>query len=170
MSVGAFVKVKQWVGNKITQKFQSSQCKQLYEIFVKYVEFGELFDLIVQIGKLPESKAHNQFLLWSWILPQYFSSPSCEIKHKNILIDFGLSNLMKDRKYLKITSDSPNYATQKVILRKSQHGSDIRCLELWINCVCIALQNFNYFMQKLLKALLIIKSADQSIPSIKVHK
>ena len=56
-----------------------------------------------------------------------------DLKPENILItennvvkiaDFGLSNLMKDGKYLKTSCGSPNYAAPEVISGKPYCGAD----------------------------------------------
>ena len=46
---------------------------------------------------------------------------------KNYIVkiaDFGLSNLMKDGKYLKTSCGSPNYAAPEVITAKPYCGTD----------------------------------------------
>ncbi|CAD8167657.1 unnamed protein product [Paramecium octaurelia] len=148
------------------------------DIFVvmEYAERGELFDLIAQRGKLPESEARNFFLqILSGV--EYCHNNLVahrDLKPENILIthnyvvkiaDFGLSNLMKDGKYLKTSCGSPNYAAPEVISGKTYCGSDA---DVW-SCGVILyalLAGFLPFDEETTQALFKkIKSADYTIPS-----
>ena len=94
---------------------------------MEYISKGELFDLINQKGKLPEQEARfffNQIIEGVEYCHQHLVAHR-DLKPENILIDegntvkiadFGLSNLMKDGKYLKTSCGSPNYAAPEVIL------------------------------------------------------
>lgn len=90
---------------------------------------GELFELIAQKGKLSEQEAryyfrqiiagvdycHNNLVSHRDLKPEnILLSENGEVK----IADFGLSNLMKDGKYLKTSCGSPNYAAPEVVQAK----------------------------------------------------
>ena len=103
----------------------------LSDIFVvmEYASKGELFDIIAQKGRLPENEA--RFYFKQVIDAVHYCHQNLvahrDLKPENILIsennqikivDFGLSNLMKDGKYLKTSCGSPNYAAPEVVSAK----------------------------------------------------
>ena len=101
------------------------------DIFVvmEYVSGGELFDLIAQKGRLPESEARYYFkqIIDGVDYCHHNLVTHRDLKPENLLIDenksvkiadFGLSNLMKDGKFLKTSCGSPNYAAPEVVSAK----------------------------------------------------
>ena len=98
------------------------------EIYVvmEYVSGGELFDLIQLKGKLSEDEARFYFrqIISGVEYCHHYLVAHRDLKPENILIDkskrvkicdFGLSNLMKDGKFLKTSCGSPNYASPEII-------------------------------------------------------
>lgn len=101
------------------------------DIFVvmEYVSGGELFDLIAQKGRLPEAEARYYFkqIIDGVDYCHHNLVTHRDLKPENLLIDenksvkiadFGLSNLMKDGKFLKTSCGSPNYAAPEVVSAK----------------------------------------------------
>lgn len=102
------------------------------------IEFAgkELFDYIVQQGRMPEFQARRFF-------QQIISAVEYCHKHKivhrdlkpeNLLLDenmdvkiadFGLSNIMTDGNFLKTSCGSPNYAAPEVISGKLYAGPEV---------------------------------------------
>lgn len=120
---------------KIASLFQHPHIIRLYEVIktpvdiyvvMEYVKSGELFDYIVEKGRLPEEEARHFF-------QQIISGLECchrnmvvhrDLKPENLLLDarhhvkladFGLSNVMRDGHFLKTSCGSPNYAAPEVI-------------------------------------------------------
>ncbi|RVW80863.1 SNF1-related protein kinase catalytic subunit alpha KIN10 [Vitis vinifera] len=108
------------------------------DIFVvmEYVKSGELFDYIVEKGRLQEEEARNFF-------QQIISGVEyChrnmvvhrDLKPENLLLDskcnvkiadFGLSNIMRDGHFLKTSCGSPNYAAPEVISGRLYAGPEV---------------------------------------------
>ncbi len=101
------------------------------DIFVvmEYVSGGELFEVVAQKGKLSESEARFYFRQIIQGVEYCHNNlvSHRDLKLENILIDdsktvkitdFGLSNLMKDGKYLKTPCGSPNYTAPEVLDRR----------------------------------------------------
>ncbi|XP_073018905.1 SNF1-related protein kinase catalytic subunit alpha KIN10-like [Primulina eburnea] len=130
---------------KILRLFMHPHIIRLYEvvethadIFVvmEYVKSGELFDYIVEKGRLHEEEARNFF-------QQIISGVEyChrnmvvhrDLKPENLLLDskfnvkiadFGLSNIMRDGHFLKTSCGSPNYAAPEVISGKLYAGPEV---------------------------------------------
>jgi 5'-AMP-activated protein kinase catalytic alpha subunit len=94
-------------------------------VVMEYVKAGELFDYIVEKGRLLEDEARHFF-------QQIISGVEyChrnmvvhrDLKPENLLLDskmnvkiadFGLSNVMRDGHFLKTSCGSPNYAAPEV--------------------------------------------------------
>ncbi|GJM89545.1 hypothetical protein PR202_ga05748 [Eleusine coracana subsp. coracana] len=119
---------------KILRLFMHPHIIRLYEVIdtpadiyvvMEYVKCGELFDYIVEKGRLQEEEARRFF-------QQIISGVEyChrnmvvhrDLKPENLLLDskwnvkiadFGLSNVMRDGHFLKTSCGSPNYAAPEV--------------------------------------------------------
>lgn len=120
---------------------------KLYEVIkskdeiIMVLEYAgkELFDYIVQVGRMPENEARGFF-------QQIISAVSYCHRHKivhrdlkpeNLLLDenlnvkiadFGLSNIMTDGNFLKTSCGSPNYAAPEVISGRLYAGPEV---DIW---------------------------------------
>ncbi|KAF5748973.1 SNF1-related protein kinase catalytic subunit alpha KIN10-like isoform X1 [Tripterygium wilfordii] len=130
---------------KILRLFMHPHIIRLYEVIetpsdiyvvMEYVKSGELFDYIVEKGRLQEDEARNFF-------QQIISGVEyChrnmvvhrDLKPENLLLDsrcnvkiadFGLSNIMRDGHFLKTSCGSPNYAAPEVISGKLYSGPEV---------------------------------------------
>ncbi|KAK3409218.1 SNF1-related protein kinase catalytic subunit alpha KIN10 isoform X1 [Eucalyptus grandis] len=130
---------------KILRLFMHPHIIRLYEVIetptdiyvvMEYVKSGELFDYIVEKGRLQENEARNFF-------QQIISGVEyChrnmvvhrDLKPENLLLDskwnvkiadFGLSNIMRDGHFLKTSCGSPNYAAPEVISGKLYAGPEV---------------------------------------------
>lgn len=130
---------------KICRLFVHPHIIRLYEVIetpldiyvvMEYVKSGELFDYIVEKGRLHENEARK-------IFQQIISGVEyChrnmvvhrDLKPENILLDsrgnvkvadFGLSNIMRDGHFLKTSCGSPNYAAPEVVSGKLYAGSEV---------------------------------------------
>ncbi|XP_061358095.1 SNF1-related protein kinase catalytic subunit alpha KIN10-like [Gastrolobium bilobum] len=130
---------------KILRLFMHHHVIRLYEVVetpadiyvvTEYVKSGELFDYIVEKGRLHEDEARNFF-------QQIISGVEyChrnmvvhrDLKPENLLLDsksnvkiadFGLSNIMRDGHFLKTSCGSPNYAAPEVISGKLYAGPEV---------------------------------------------
>eukprot|EP00891_Asterochloris_glomerata_P001387 jgi/Astpho2/1387/Aster-06242 len=130
---------------KILRLFMHPHIIRLYEVIetptdiyvvMEYVKAGELFDYIVEKGRLLEEEARTFF-------QQIISGVEyChrnmvvhrDLKPENLLLDsrnnvkiadFGLSNVMRDGHFLKTSCGSPNYAAPEVISGKLYGGPEV---------------------------------------------
>ncbi|QDZ19798.1 serine/threonine protein kinase [Chloropicon primus] len=130
---------------KILRLFRHPHIIKLYEVIetkediylvMEYVKSGELFDYIVEKGRLVEDEARRFF-------QQIISGVEyChrnmvvhrDLKPENLLLDsrgnikladFGLSNIMRDGHLLKTSCGSPNYAAPEVISGKLYAGTEV---------------------------------------------
>ncbi|KAI5064254.1 hypothetical protein GOP47_0020924 [Adiantum capillus-veneris] len=130
---------------KILRLFMHTHIIRLYEVIetetdiyfvMEYVNSGELFDHIVEKGRLSEDEARRFF-------QQIISGVEyChrnmvvhrDLKPENLLLDstldvkiadFGLSNVMHDGHFLKTSCGSPNYAAPEVISGKLYAGPEV---------------------------------------------
>lgn len=130
---------------KILRLFMHPHIIRLYEVIetetdiffvMEYVNAGELFDHIVEKGRLNEDDARRFF-------QQIISGVEyChrnmvvhrDLKPENLLLDsklnvkiadFGLSNVMRDGHFLKTSCGSPNYAAPEVISGKLYAGPEV---------------------------------------------
>lgn len=97
---------------------------------------GELFNYIVEHGKLPEDRA-RQFFQQIVCAVEYCHRHKIvhrDLKPENLLLDenlhvkiadFGLSNIMTDGNFLKTSCGSPNYAAPEVISGKLYAGPEV---------------------------------------------
>lgn len=130
---------------KILRLFMHPHIIRLYEVIetshdiyvvMEYVKSGELFDYIVEKGRLVEDEARRFF-------QQIISGVEyChrnmvvhrDLKPENLLLDskmnvkiadFGLSNVMRDGHFLKTSCGSPNYAAPEVISGRLYAGPEV---------------------------------------------
>lgn len=169
---------------KLLRYFDHPNIIRLYEVLetqsdifvvMEHVQNGELFELIAKEGKLNESKA--RFFFQQIISGVEYCHNNLvthrDLKPENILIDdnntvkiadFGLSNLMKDGKFLKTSCGSPNYAAPEVISGKKYCGTEV---DTW-SCGVILfalLAGFLPFDEEVIPALFKkIREADFQIP------
>lgn len=108
------------------------------DIFVvmEYVKSGELFDYIVEKGRLQENEArrffqqiiagveycHRNMVVHRDLKPENLLLDS---KYNVKIADFGLSNIMRDGHFLKTSCGSPNYAAPEVISGKLYAGPEV---------------------------------------------
>jgi carbon catabolite-derepressing protein kinase len=97
---------------------------------------GELFDYIVQNGKMKEDEARRFFqqMLCAVEYCHRHKIVHRDLKPENLLLDdnlnvkiadFGLSNIMTDGNFLKTSCGSPNYAAPEVIGGKLYAGPEV---------------------------------------------
>ncbi|KAL8793633.1 MAG: hypothetical protein Q9195_003785 [Heterodermia aff. obscurata] len=97
---------------------------------------GELFQYIVEHGKMPESKARRFFqqIVSAVEYCHRHKIVHRDLKPENLLLDselnvkiadFGLSNIMTDGNFLKTSCGSPNYAAPEVISGKLYAGPEV---------------------------------------------
>jgi serine/threonine protein kinase len=119
---------------KILRLFIHPHIIRLYEVIytptdiyvvMEYCKFGELFDYIVEKGRLQEDEArrifqqiisgveycHRNMVVHRDLKPENLLLDS---KYNVKLADFGLSNVMHDGHFLKTSCGSPNYAAPEV--------------------------------------------------------
>jgi len=130
---------------KILRLFMHPHIIRLYEIIespndiyvvMEYVKGGELFDYIVEKGRLVEDEA-RQFFQQIVSGVEYCHRNMVvhrDLKPENLLLDsnmhvkiadFGLSNVMRDGRFLKTSCGSPNYAAPEVISGKLYAGPEV---------------------------------------------
>ncbi|KAM7217802.1 Protein kinase-like domain containing protein [Rhypophila decipiens] len=97
---------------------------------------GELFDYIVQHGKMKEDEARRFFqqMLCAVEYCHRHKIVHRDLKPENLLLDenlnvkiadFGLSNIMTDGNFLRTSCGSPNYAAPEVINGKLYAGPEV---------------------------------------------
>ncbi|GMG99655.1 hypothetical protein Nepgr_001495 [Nepenthes gracilis] len=130
---------------KILRLFMHPHIIRLYEVIetpsdiyvvMEYVKSGELFDYIVEKGRLQEDEArvffqqiisgveycHRNMVVHRDLKPENLLLDSnCKVK----IADFGLSNIMRDGHFLKTSCGSPNYAAPEVISGKLYAGPEV---------------------------------------------
>lgn len=130
---------------KILRLFMHPHIIRLYEVIetttdifvvMEYVKCGELFDHIVEKGRLQEEEARNFFQQIIAGVEYCHKNKVChrDLKPENLLLDakynvkiadFGLSNIMQDGHLLKTSCGSPNYAAPEVISGKLYAGPEV---------------------------------------------
>lgn len=105
----------------------------------------ELFDYIVQRGKMPENEARRFFqqIIAAVEYCHRHKIVHRDLKPENLLLDdqlnvkiadFGLSNIMTDGNFLKTSCGSPNYAAPEVISGKLYAGPEV---DVWLSGVIL---------------------------------
>ncbi|KAL3681913.1 hypothetical protein R1sor_024869 [Riccia sorocarpa] len=130
---------------KILRLIMHPHIIRLYEVIegpshiflvLEYLKCGELFDYIIEKGRLSECEARR---LFQQILSgvEYCHSNMVvhrDLKPENLLLDakcnikiadFGLSNIMRDGHFLNTSCGSPNYAAPEVISGKLYAGPEV---------------------------------------------
>uniref|UniRef100_M1CA52 non-specific serine/threonine protein kinase n=1 Tax=Solanum tuberosum TaxID=4113 RepID=M1CA52_SOLTU len=130
---------------KICRLFVHPHVIRLYEVIetptdiyvvMEYVKSGELFDYIVEKGRLQEDEARKFF---QQIIAgvEYCHKNMVvhrDLKPENLLLDarrnvkiadFGLGNIMRDGHFLKTSCGSPNYAAPEVVSGKLYAGPEV---------------------------------------------
>ncbi|CAM8987581.1 unnamed protein product [Rhodiola kirilowii] len=130
---------------KILRLFMHPHIIRLYEVIetatdiyvvMEYVNSGELFDYIVEKGRLQEDEArkffqqiisgveycHRNMVVHRDLKPENLLLDS---KYNVKIADFGLSNVMRDGHLLKTSCGSPNYAAPEVISGRLYAGSEV---------------------------------------------
>ncbi|BFZ58611.1 serine/threonine-protein kinase gin4 [Savitreella phatthalungensis] len=110
---------------------------ELY-LVLEYIEGGELFDYLVQRGRLQETEAVNyiQQILHAVDYCHRFNICHRDLKPENLLLDknrnikvadFGMAALEPSGQMLQTSCGSPHYASPEIVAGKTYHGgpSDI---------------------------------------------
>ena len=170
---------------KILRLFMHPHIIRLYEVLetphdiyvvMEYVKSGELFDYIVEKGRLGENEARHFFQqIVSGV--EYCHRNMVvhrDLKPENLLLDsksnvkiadFGLSNVMRDGHFLKTSCGSPNYAAPEVISGKLYSGPEVdvwSCGVILYALLCGSLPFDDESIPNLFKK---IKSVMYSLPS-----
>ena len=148
------------------------------DIFVvmEYVPNGELFDYIVQKGRLTPDEARHFFhqIVSGVEYCHYHSIVHRDLKPENLLLDadnnlkiadFGLSNTMRDGDFLRTSCGSPNYAAPEVISGNLYAGPEVdvwSCGVILYALLCGSLPFDDESIPNLFKK---IKSGMYSLPS-----
>lgn len=130
---------------KILRLFMHPHIIRLYEVIetptdiyviMEYVRSGELFDYIVEKGRLVEDEARHFFqqIISGVEYCHRHMVVHRDLKPENLLLDsranvkiadFGLSNVMHDGHFLKTSCGSPNYAAPEVISGRLYAGPEV---------------------------------------------
>lgn len=130
---------------KICSLFVHPHIIRLYEVIetpmdiyvvMEYVKSGELFDYIVEKGRLQEDEARHFFqqIICGVEYCHRNMVVHRDLKPENLLLDskgnvkladFGLSNIMRDGHFLKTSCGSPNYAAPEVVSGRFYAGPEV---------------------------------------------
>jgi 5'-AMP-activated protein kinase catalytic alpha subunit len=139
---------------KILKLFSHQNICRLYDVIttptdilvvMEHIRGKELYDVIVERGKLSESDARYIFqqIVCAIEYWHHYRVVHRDLKPENILlepdltvkvIDFGLANLMKDGVFLRTSCGSPNYAAPEVISGRLYVGPEI---DVWSSGVIL---------------------------------
>ncbi|QPG73317.1 hypothetical protein FOA43_000627 [Brettanomyces nanus] len=106
---------------------------ELY-LVLEYVEGGELFDYLINHGRLTEREAAHYFrqIIDAVAYCHKFQICHRDLKPENILLDrnknikiadFGMAALETRQKLLETSCGSPHYASPEIVAGKAYHGS-----------------------------------------------
>ncbi|TID13525.1 hypothetical protein CANINC_004883 [Pichia inconspicua] len=106
---------------------------ELY-LVLEYVEGGELFDFLINNGRLSEKNAVKYFkmIISGVSYCHKFNICHRDLKPENILLDkngnikiadFGMAALETQQKLLETSCGSPHYASPEIVTGKNYHGS-----------------------------------------------
>ncbi|KAJ4902396.1 SNF1-related protein kinase 1.3 [Raphanus sativus] len=123
----------------IIRQYEVIETPEDIYVVMEYVKSGELFDYIVEKGKLHEDEARYLFqqIISGVEYCHQNKIAHRDLKPENILLDtkcnikiadFGLSNVMLDGHFLKTSCGSPNYAAPEVISGKLYAGPEV---DIW---------------------------------------
>ncbi|KAI9154050.1 hypothetical protein LWI28_020342 [Acer negundo] len=130
---------------QILRLFKHPHITRLYEVIetptyiyyvMEYMECGELFDYIVERGRIQEAESRRFFqqLIAGLEYCHRNMVVHRDLKPENLLLDskynlkiadFGLSNVMRDGHFLKTNCGSANYAAPEVISEKLYAGPEV---------------------------------------------
>ncbi|XP_042397569.1 SNF1-related protein kinase catalytic subunit alpha KIN10-like isoform X2 [Zingiber officinale] len=160
----------------IVRMYEAIETHSNIYIVTEHVASGELFDYIVERGRLQEDEARRFF-------QQIISGVEyChrnmvvhrDLKPENLLLDskrnikisdFGLSNVMRDGYFLKTSCGSPNYAAPEIISEKLYAGPEVdvwSCGVILYALLCGSLPFFDENTPNLYKT---IKRGEYTLPS-----
>lgn len=144
--LGMSIKVKReiellkiFIHPHIIRLFEIIHTKSDIFMVTEYINGGELFDYIIENGRLTESESrrffqqmisgieycHRKMVVHRDLKPENLLLDS----HLNIKIaDFGLSNIVQDGIFLKTSCGSPNYAAPEVISGRPYLGPEV---DIW---------------------------------------
>jgi serine/threonine protein kinase len=140
-------------------------------VVIEYSPGGELFDYIVERGRLHEDEARRYFqqIVAGVEYCHQHSVAHRDLKPENLLFDehrnikiadFGLSNCMRDGWFLKTSCGSPNYASPEIISGKLYAGNEVdvwSCGVILYALLCGTLpfdeENFQRLFQKIKRGL-----------------
>lgn len=105
-------------------------------LVTEFVSKGELFDHIVDMGKLPKPEARRLFSQLMHGLEFIHGKQIChrDLKPENLLLDehlnlkiadFGLSNMLRDGEFLRTSCGSPNYAAPELLRGELYAGPEV---------------------------------------------
>lgn len=144
--LGMSIKVKReiellkiFIHPHIIRLFEIIHTKSDIFMVTEYINGGELFDYIIENGRLSEGESrrffqqmisgieycHSKMVVHRDLKPENLLLDS----HLNIKIaDFGLSNIIQDGIFLKTSCGSPNYAAPEVISGRPYLGPEV---DIW---------------------------------------
>ncbi|CAH8363547.1 unnamed protein product [Eruca vesicaria subsp. sativa] len=123
----------------IIRQYEIIETPENIYVVMEYVKSGELFDYIIEKGKLHEDEARYLFqqIISGVEYCHHNKIAHRDLKPENILldtkcnikiVDFGLSNIMHDGHFLKTSCGSPNYAAPEIISGKLYAGPEV---DIW---------------------------------------
>lgn len=169
---------------KILKLFRHPHIIRLYEvietdkeiyIIMEYISGGELFDYIVERGRLEEDEARRFFqqIISGIDYCHRMSVVHRDLKPENLLLDkynnvkiadFGLSNIMRDGAFLKSSVGSPNYAAPEVISGKLYVGPEVDVWSCGVILYALLCGKLPFDEEKISVLFRKIRNSDYHIP------